>query len=358
MAKVGDIVRFLSSVGGGKISRIEGNIAYVEDEDGFEIPVQKKDVVVINVAREQATNGTDAEMFSKFVPTPNAPAPTPEPDLALPVEEYEGGDILNLVLAYEPVNIKSLSTTSFIAYLVNDSNYFITFTYLVRHEDGSWEVRAEDTVEPNIQLRIDTFTHAQLPDMERIALQAIAYKKGKPFALKNPVNVEHRIDGTKFYKLHTFRENDYFDSPVLSYEIVKNDVPYQRYDIDTRQLQQALSEKKSAVSGDARRPVSKSAVKHSRKDAIIVDLHISELVDNTAGMSSFDMLQLQLKTFHDTMRKYIRQKGKHLVFIHGNGEGVLRKELLKELSRKYPHCQHQDASFQEYAFGATEVIIH
>ena len=31
--KVGDIVRYLNAVGGGKVTRIDGNIAYVEEED-------------------------------------------------------------------------------------------------------------------------------------------------------------------------------------------------------------------------------------------------------------------------------------------------------------------------------------
>ena len=30
---------------------------------------------------------------------------------------------------------------------------------------------------------------------------------------------------------------------------------------------------------------------------------------------------------------------------------------LGELKRKYPDCRHQDASFQEYGFGATMVTI-
>ena len=45
------------------------------------------------------------------------------------------------------------------------------------------------------------------------------------------------------------------------------------------------------------------------------------------------------------------------VFIHGKGEGVLRKALLDELKRKYPRCEAQDASFREYGFGALLVII-
>ena len=41
MAKIGDTVRFLNTTGGGKITKIEGRIAYVE-EDGFETPVLQR----------------------------------------------------------------------------------------------------------------------------------------------------------------------------------------------------------------------------------------------------------------------------------------------------------------------------
>lgn len=39
MVKVGDKVRFLNSVGGGTVVKINKDIAYVEEEDGFETPV-------------------------------------------------------------------------------------------------------------------------------------------------------------------------------------------------------------------------------------------------------------------------------------------------------------------------------
>ena len=43
--------------------------------------------------------------------------------------------------------------------------------------------------------------------------------------------------------------------------------------------------------------------------------------------------------------------------IHGKGDGVLRKAIIDELKRKYSNCRYQDASFQEYGFGATMVTI-
>lgn len=46
MAKIGDRVRFLNSVGGGIIKKIEGNIAYVDD-NGFETPTLLRECVVV-----------------------------------------------------------------------------------------------------------------------------------------------------------------------------------------------------------------------------------------------------------------------------------------------------------------------
>ena len=47
MIQTGDIVRFLNTTGGGRVVRIKENIAYVEDEDGFETPVLVRECVVV-----------------------------------------------------------------------------------------------------------------------------------------------------------------------------------------------------------------------------------------------------------------------------------------------------------------------
>ena len=54
----------------------------------------------------------------------------------------------------------------------------------------------------------------------------------------------------------------------------------------------------------------------------------------------------------------MNKKGQKIVFIHGKGDGVLRKAILQELKYKYKNYESQDASFREYGFGATMVIIH
>ena len=94
-----------------------------------------------------------------------------------------------------------------------------------------------------------------------------------------------------------------------------------------------------------------------RPDVIEVDLHISELVDTTAGLSPADILNLQIDEFRKVMDANLRNKGQKIVFIHGKGEGVLRAALMKELNHRYKGHQVQDASFREYGFGATQVTI-
>ncbi|MGJ8666170.1 MAG: Smr/MutS family protein [Patiriisocius sp.] len=87
-----------------------------------------------------------------------------------------------------------------------------------------------------------------------------------------------------------------------------------------------------------------------------VDLHIHQLVPNEKGMSNFDMLEIQLDTAKRQLEFAMRKKIQRIVFIHGVGEGVLKTEL-EFLFRKYDNVAYNDANYQKYGRGATEVYI-
>ena len=74
-------------------------------------------------------------------------------------------------------------------------------------------------------------------------------------------------------------------------------------------------------------------------------------------MSSADILQYHLDTFKKTLEEHKKERGKKIVFIHGKGEGVLRRALIHELTYRYKNLRYQDASFQEYGYGATQVTM-
>lgn len=94
-----------------------------------------------------------------------------------------------------------------------------------------------------------------------------------------------------------------------------------------------------------------------RNGIVEVDLHIDKLVETTAGMNNAAMLQHQMGIFKQTVEAYKGAKGQKIVFIHGKGEGVLRKAIIDELKLRYPKFEWQDASFQQYGFGATMVTV-
>jgi len=367
MLQPGDIVRYLNSTGGGRVVRIDGNLAYV-DEDGFETPILARECVVVAHAGQEPSKTTFVVPVKTTVGKPasdNIDAPRSiQPAVVVPEplpeeEELPGGDRLNVTIAFEPVDIKRLSETTFDAFLVNDSNYYLDYVLMSREKDaGQWTLRASGTVEPNIQLLIASVDRETFPHLDHIALQYIAYKRSHSFTLKNPGVAEISLDTTKFCKLHCFGENIYFDTRVLAFELIKNDQPRRREkEIDARRLEQEMMNK----TRNDRRPVARRrVVKHSVRrqgDIIEVDLHVNELLDNTRGMSNADILNRQIDEFCRVMDANIRNHGQKIVFIHGKGEGVLRQALMKELKHRYKGHDVQDASFREYGFGATQVTI-
>lgn len=346
--KIGDKVRFLSEVGGGIVKGFQGkDIVLVEDADGFDIPMLIRECVVID------TDDYNIKRKPQAQPEQPKKQVEEEPEITYRPAETKEGERLNVMLAFVPQDVKAISSTDFDAYLVNDSNYYLYYTYLSA-EGKSWKVRAQGNIEPNTKLLLEEFGKDILNELEHVAIQLIAYKDGKNFTLKPVVGVELRVDTVKFYKLHTFRESVYFEELSLIYDVVKDDEPVKQYFADANALKEALLQKKNQE-----KPKSQPIVKPQKHNDIIeVDLHINELLDNTTNMTNSEMLDYQLGVFNKTLNEYKDKKGQKIVFIHGKGEGVLRNAILKELKSKYRNYSYQDASFREYGFGATMVTIH
>lgn len=378
--KIGDKVRFLSEVGGGRVSGFQGkDIVLVEDEDGFEIPTSVRDVVVVEQddyamgkmisakmeAQQKAEEhaATELHQDSRSIKSilndhdeqtdmhvDEYDAADREITFRAPVQEREGGNKLSAYLAFVPVDIKEITHTRFETYIVNDSNYYIHYSYLVA-EGNAWTLKSVGEVEPNTKLFIEEFSREVLNDMGRIGVQLTAYKKDKPFLLKPAIDVQFRIDPVKFYKLHVFEENDFFEQPSLLFTIVDNDEVARPLVVDSKRLKEQMYKDEKIIAHEGKK-------KRQKDDGtLVIDLHADELLETTAGMNAADILHYQLDVFKKTMDENKKKKGQKIVFIHGKGEGVLRHALVHELNYRYKSCTYQDASFQEYGYGATQVTI-
>ena len=226
--KIGDKVRFLSEVGGGKVAGFQGkNIVLVEDEDGFQMPMLINEVVVVGEESYETTRMVEQKAKVRMAADDDEepeiePADRPITFKPKP-EERKGGDKLSAFLAFVPMDVKELSQTRFESYLVNDSNYYLRYV-LMTAEGTAWKLRAEGEIEPNCKEFIEEFGREDLNDLEHLCVQLVAYKREKHFLLKSPVNAQVRVDTVKFYKLHAFRENDFFEQPALIYTLIENDV--------------------------------------------------------------------------------------------------------------------------------------
>lgn len=378
--KIGDKVRFLSEVGGGRVSGFQGkDIVLVEDEDGFEIPTSVHDVVVVEQddyamgkmisakmeAQQKAEEhaATELHQDSRSIKSilndhdeqtdmhvDEYDAADREITFRAPVQEREGGNKLSAYLAFVPVDIKEITHTRFETYIVNDSNYYIHYSYLVA-EGNAWTLKSVGEVEPNTKLFIEEFGREVLNDMGRIGVQLTAYKKDKPFLLKPAIDVQFRIDPVKFYKLHVFEENEFFEQPSLLFTIVDNDEVARPLVVDSKRLKEQMYKDEKIIAHEGKK-------KRQKDDGtLVIDLHADELLETTAGMNAADILHYQFDVFKKTMDENKKKKGQKIVFIHGKGEGVLRHSLVHELNYRYKSCTYQDASFQEYGYGATQVTI-
>lgn len=86
------------------------------------------------------------------------------------------------------------------------------------------------------------------------------------------------------------------------------------------------------------------------------DLHIEKIVKNFRGLSNFEILDKQMNEAKRHIEFAIAKRIPKIVFIHGVGEGVLKAELDFMLGR-YDQIAFNDANYQKYGQGATEVFI-
>lgn len=132
-----------------------------------------------------------------------------------------------------------------------------------------------------------------------------------------------------------------------------------RLEMSIRKLEMRLARlEDSKAAKEKEKILAKQAKKKSKDDILEIDLHANEILETTAGMSPAHIKDYQMQVFNDTMQAHISEKGFRIIFIHGKGDGVLRKAIIDELKYKYKSCDYQDASFQQYGFGATMVTIH
>ncbi len=86
------------------------------------------------------------------------------------------------------------------------------------------------------------------------------------------------------------------------------------------------------------------------------DLHIEKIQPKHKHLSSGQKLQIQLEEVQRVLNRMKPLHHPEIIFIHGHGRSVLKKELQALLKNK--GFEFYDASFAKYGGGALRVILN
>jgi len=341
MVKVGDKVRFLNEVGGGTVTRIVNKkMVDVENEDGFEIPMLISELVVIEPVAGSSSSQENPVSEPEYI----------KPEIGSKPNFIEGKDSPDFYLAFVPQNQTNPVAGEIEAWFVNDSNFSLLFNFSFC-TGGIFKSVKNGNLGPNSKVLLESFDEHSLSELPDFHFQVIYYRE-ESTQLYPPVVKKLKVNPVKFYKEKTFQSNNFFSKNAWLLAVFNNllDAELDKLTDDDLKKVVALKEKQYGVREE----------KSSRRrdlDLVEVDLHINELVENTAGLSSHEILEVQIDRFNSEMQQAISDRVKRIVFIHGVGQGALKAEIINELKKRYKKYYFQDASFKEYGYGATMVIL-
>jgi len=120
-----------------------------------------------------------------------------------------------------------------------------------------------------------------------------------------------------------------------------------------------------ALAGDKPLPVPAAIAPAPPKPAAAIvapphefDLHIEKLrTEGAEGLSNTAMLRLQLDAFEDALSRALATNMHEIIFIHGAGNGTLRKEIHRQLSRNKDIKFFEEAQKEKFGYGATLVRL-
>lgn len=361
---IGDRVRFLTEKGGGVVVKIKNNnIVVVRTDDDFDIPYHVKDLVKIekqgNVA-DFFTTEKEKKIFEKNAePLPvqrSEKEETPDfDDRVSKIAKYAGRNALpeGLFLIWSPQDQKLLVSGYLDLYLVNDTDFDVLFS-LALQNGGGYSGVDYDVIPARRKILLASFDRDKLEKWSKGMVQFLFHADKLP-AVMTPVSASFKITPARFYKDDNYMEYSFLEGKSFVFELCK---AASLQPLNKRDEKGDFSDLKFALTTSAQQSVPESFLKKhqtSPREAV-VDLHIEALTDDYKKMSDSEKFNFQARYFQKSIDHAIVHKFQKITFIHGVGEGVLKKAIL-EILEDYPNIAVQDAPMRQFGAGAVEVRI-
>lgn len=361
--KVGDRVKFLNDIGGGVVVRITHKTLYVENQDGFEIPVSEQEILL---DLDNAFGSESKSLVQKSLPDEfyvTEPSETENFPEAEHNPSAQAGDT-NCSLWFSWVLQRAAKCADL--YLINDSSYQLLYTVSTGEKGAPYQYSKAGRLEDGFKELMGSFSHEMLLRNPILRCEGILFKPGR-YEAHAPVLFEFFVDTKTLFDPKSHVANDYFDEKALLISIYQVDEPLRiskeilsdanTFITTAEQIKPANGVKNIPHQTPAQAEGPKIQRNTLSDDENVIDLHIELLVENSENLTPGEILDIQMARFKISLESAIVRKTPKLIYIHGVGNGKLRYTLRKTLEREYPKIRFQDASFKEYGYGATMLFL-
>jgi hypothetical protein len=313
--KVGEKVRLLHAKGEGVVLRlISPTKLEVLIDDFYEMEVGIGEVVKINAAENILRREGEAETTASTAKG-IGPSLSPAPDLPASFVLYK-----NAELDYE-------------FWLVNQGRNELLFTMFIK-VGNKYNSYQSGTVAPRNNHMLGKQTPADFHMARTIYLQVLQFPRiehPKPIA---PITLEINV------------KTDIFVHPA---ELIP--------ELNVEGWEFVLADKVAPAAvaevGSDMRVVNQKPPKPPK----VVDLHLHKIMHNPMNIDSHTMLRLQLEAFEKAITDAQAHHLDSMVFIHGIGNGTLKKEIHNRLKGYAFVKEYMLAEPMEYGNGATIVYF-
>ncbi len=321
---IGDKVRLVHGREEGIVYRfLAGNLVEVEIEDGFRIPVLRNELVTVSPVEAERLLRNEA----------------PKKETAPPGKARAAFAEKGFYLAFVPVNDRELTV-----HLINNTDWHLPFV-VSQEQDGQASGLAAGELKPRTSQKLTDLLAKDFEQWPVFDVQALYYKKGNG-AIKPPFQKRIKCRAQSYYKRKQA-------APVLSREAYL-------YQLDEENEAGTSTPTTGITAAELRERMLSPQPEPERpptKPAAVVDLHLEKLTGDTGKLSNTEKLTLQISTFERQLEAAIAAGMNDITFIHGAGQGVLRTELHRRLSKHQNVQYFEDAQKQKFGYGATFVKI-
>ena len=309
--KLGDFVRFVDERIEGYITRIiDDQTVAVTDQDDFEIPVLISQITWVH--GKQPTDRIKQE-----------------DEKALTDENFGQNGIFLAVSTDE-------RTSAIVHFHLLNQTGFQLLSTLKTEKDNKFKGEFYGEIKPQSSVNIYSASLPELDKWPEFHFQLLRYNSGNTKPL-GPISVNKKLrakdfSGTK--KSVPFSKSTGWMIQLDEPELI----------IDAQKLKESFHKPAEE----------KKQLENPGKE---IDLHIEKLREDYQFLNKSEMLDIQLIFFKKSLDAAIVHKLDSIIFIHGTGNGVLKNEIHKIISKHVQVKTFMDARKEKFGYGATQVFL-